>query len=78
LAAAFADRMLDKQVQTGLAEATYAAPSVAGLTIKPDVLSRIAYPEARMDELKLFIQDWSFFNPRRSAIVERLNQIFVA
>lgn len=78
LAAAFANRMLDPLVQTGLAEATFAAPSVRDLAIKADVLKRIAYPEARMDALGVFMQDWSFFNPRRGAIVEKLNEVFGA
>ena len=78
LGAAFADTILDAQIQTGLAELSYAAPAVRGLTIKPQILKHLAYPETRVDELGLFIQDWSYFNPKRGAIIERFNQIFSA
>lgn len=77
LAAAFMNRMLDPEVQQGLTEATSTAPSVSGLTFKPDTAKRLAYPEARMDEMKLFAADWAYVNPRRAAWLEKTNQIFL-
>ncbi len=77
LAAAFMDRMLEPSVQQGLAAATATAPTVTGLTFKPETARLLAYPEARMDEMRLFTADWSFINPRRGAWLEKTNQIFV-
>lgn len=78
LAAAFVDRMLDPEVQKGLAEFTYAAPTVTGVALNEATGKLVAYPEARMDELGLMIVDWSFINPRRGALVEKYNQVFGA
>ena len=77
LAAAFLDRMLEPAVQQGLAEATATAPTISGLEFKPETAKLIAYPEAKMDRMGLFTADWSFVNPRRSAWLEKTNQIFV-
>ena len=52
-------------------------PSVSGLNFKPDTAKRLAYPEARMDEMKLFAADWAYVNPRRAAWLEKTNQIFL-
>ncbi len=76
LGAAFINRMLEPSVQQGLAEATLTAPSISGLSFKPDIAKYIAYPEARMDEMNLFACDWSYVNPRRPAWLEKYNQVF--
>ncbi len=76
LGAAFADRMLDPQVQKALAEATFAAPTVTGVALNAQTAAQVPYPESRMDALKLMTIDWSFINPRRGAIVERYSQVF--
>ena len=77
LAAAFMDRMLSPETQQGLAEATATAPSISGLSFRPDTAKLLAYPERRMDDMKLFTADWDYVNPRRSAWLEKMNQIFV-
>src|SRR4029453_7681342 len=41
----FINWMLDPKVQQGLAEATFAAPTISGLDIKPDAAKYMAYPE---------------------------------
>jgi putative spermidine/putrescine transport system substrate-binding protein len=76
LGAAFINRMLEPSVQQGLAEATLTAPSIRGLTFKPQIAKYIAYPEAKMDEMGLFACDWSFINPIRPALLEKYNQVF--
>ncbi len=76
LGAAFINRMLEPSVQQGLAEATLTAPSISGLSFKPDIAKYIAYPEAKMDDMNLFACDWSYVNPRRPAWLEKYNQIF--
>jgi len=76
LAIAFINRMLEPSVQQGLAEATFAAPSISGLDFKPDVTKWIAYPEAKMDEMGLMIADWAYINPLRPGWLEKYNQIF--
>ena len=78
LGAAFADRMLDPAVQTALSEYTFAAPTVAGLTLNAETAGLAPYPEARMDALKLMTVDWAAIIPKRGAIVERYNQVFGA
>jgi putative spermidine/putrescine transport system substrate-binding protein len=78
LGAAFADRMLDPSVQKGLAEYTFAAPTVSGITLNAATAAVVAYPEARIDALKMLIADWSYIIPRRGAIVEKYNQVFGA
>lgn len=78
LAAAFIDRMLDAEVQKALAEATFAAPTVKGVKLNDTTAKLVAYPETRMDEMKLMTIDWSFINPKRGALVERYNQVFGA
>lgn len=78
LAAAFADRMLDPTIQKALSEYTYAAPTVTGVTLNEETAKLAAYPESRMDELKLMTVDWTAINPKRGAIVEKYNQVFGA
>lgn len=76
LGAAFIDRILDVSVQKGMAETIYAAPSVRDVSLSPAIAPRLAYPEKRIEELRVFMIDWAYINPRRSQIVERLNKIF--
>lgn len=76
LGAAFLDRMLEPAIQTGMAEASYAAPTVKGLSLKPEVGKLLAYPESRIEEMKLATIDWTFINPKRGAMIEKANQIF--
>ena len=76
LGAAFINRMLDPAVQKGLAEATLTAPSISGLTFKPDVAKYIAYPDGKMDEMGLFACDWKYINPRRPALLEKYNELW--
>lgn len=76
LGAAFINRMLEPSVQQGLAEATLTAPSISGLNFKPDVAKYVAYPDTKMDDMKLFACDWKYINPRRPALLEKYNQIF--
>ncbi len=78
LGIAFINRMLDPAVQQGLAEATFAAPTISGLEFKPDVAKYMAYPEAKMDEMGIFSPDWTFINPIRSNLLEKYNQVFGA
>jgi len=78
LAAAFADRMLDPAVQKLMAEATFAAPTVAGVDLKAETARILAYPEHRIDEMGLVTLDWNFINPKRGAILEKFDQIFRA
>ena len=76
LGIAFIDWMLDPAVQQGLAEASLAAPTIAGLEFKPDVAKYLAYPEAKMDEMGIFSPDWAFINPIRPKLLEQYNQVF--
>jgi putative spermidine/putrescine transport system substrate-binding protein len=76
LGAAFINRMLEPSVQQGLAEATLTAPSISGLNLKPDAAKYAAYPESKMDDMRLFACDWAYVNPRRPAWLEKYNQIF--
>jgi putative spermidine/putrescine transport system substrate-binding protein len=78
LGAAFIDRMLDPAVQKGLAEATFAAPTIRDVTLNASTSALVAYPESRMAELKLTIMDWSTLNTKRGAIVEKLSQVLGA
>ena len=78
LGIAFINRMLDPQVQHGLAAATFAAPTISGLDFKPDVVKYMAYPEDKMDEMGIFSPDWTFINPIRPKLLEKYNQVFGA
>jgi len=78
LGIAFINRMLDPPVQQGLAEATFAAPTISGLEFKPDVAKYMAYPESKMAEMGIFSPDWTFINPIRSKLLEKYNQVFGA
>jgi putative spermidine/putrescine transport system substrate-binding protein len=78
LGIAFINRMLDPVVQQGLAEATFAAPTISGLTLKPDAAKYMSYPEDKMDEMGIFSPDWTFINPIRPKLLEKYNQVFGA
>jgi putative spermidine/putrescine transport system substrate-binding protein len=78
LAVAFINRMLDPAVQRGLAEATFAAPTISGLEFKPEVAKYMPYPEAKMDEMAIFSPDWAFLNPLRPKLLEKYNEVFGA
>jgi putative spermidine/putrescine transport system substrate-binding protein len=78
LGAAFMNRMLSVPVQKALAEFALVAPPVAGVELAPETLKYVAYPDGRMDELNLFLPDWSYINQHRSAWTEKVNQIFSA
>ncbi len=72
------DRMLDKDVQKAMAEATLAAPSVDGVALAPGVAPMLPYPLAKVDALKLFTPNAANINANRSTWIEKLNQIFVS
>jgi putative spermidine/putrescine transport system substrate-binding protein len=76
LGAAFIDRMLDPAVQKGLAEATFAAPTIRDVHLDAKTAAIVPYPESRMAEMKLTTMDWKALNPKRGAIVEKLTQVF--
>jgi len=76
LAIAFIDWMLSSDIQQLLAEQTLTAPSLGGLSFKPDVEKYMAYPEAKMDEMGIFSPDWVAINPMRSQLIEKYNQVF--
>jgi putative spermidine/putrescine transport system substrate-binding protein len=76
LGIAFMNHMLDPVTQQTLAEATLAAPTISGLTFKPEVGKFLAYPESKMTEMGIFSPDWSFINPLRPALLEKYNQVF--
>lgn len=73
---AFINRLLDPGVQKMLATATLSAPTVSGLQFPPEIARYLAYPEQKIDDLKLFTPDWAWIAPRRGGWVERYNQIF--
>jgi len=64
--------MLAAEIQKGLAETTYTAPSVKDIELIKDVAAIVPYPESRVNEL--FILDWEKINPQRSAIIEKYIQ----
>lgn len=76
LGSAFINRLLEPSVQKMLATATLSAPTVTELDFPPEIARYLAYPEARIDELKLFTPDWAWIALRRGDWVERYNQIF--
>ena len=78
LGAEFMNRMLEPSVQQGLAEAALAAPSIGGLSFKPEIADLLPYPDTKMDSLGLFSPDWAHINAVRSSWVEKINQIFTA
>lgn len=78
LAAAFMNRMLERDVQKGLSEAGLSAPSVDGITFAPEVAKMLPYPLSKVTEMGLFNPDAANINANRSAWIEKLNQIFVS
>jgi putative spermidine/putrescine transport system substrate-binding protein len=76
LAIAFIDWMLSPDIQQLLAEQTLTAPSLGGLSFKPELEKYMAYPEAKMDEMGIFSPDWTLINPMRPQLIEKYNQVF--
>ncbi|GJD53987.1 hypothetical protein OPKNFCMD_6767 [Methylobacterium crusticola] len=76
LGRAFIDRILSVEIQKGMAETLFSAPTVRNVVLNQDAASRVAYPEKRLDEMNVFMVDWDYINARRGEIVERLNNIF--
>ncbi|ORM65506.1 ABC transporter substrate-binding protein [Pantoea rodasii] len=78
LGLAWINRLLDADVQKMLAEVTLSAPTVRGITFDEATLKYLAYPEEKMQQLKLFTPDWTYIIPRRAELLERYNQTFNA
>jgi putative spermidine/putrescine transport system substrate-binding protein len=78
LAIAFINWMLSPEIQQLLAEQTLTAPSLSGLSFKPEVEKYMAYPESKMTDMGIFSPDWAFINPMRSHLIERYNEVFGA
>lgn len=78
MALAFINWMLSPEIQQLLAEQTLAAPSLSGLSFKPEVEKYMAYPESKMTDMGIFSPDWTFINPMRSHLIERYNEVFGA
>jgi putative spermidine/putrescine transport system substrate-binding protein len=76
LGCAFINRLLDVEVQALLSEATVAAPSITGVTIKPELAQYIAYPQSKMEDMHLFTPDWNNVISRRAKWVEMYNETF--
>jgi putative spermidine/putrescine transport system substrate-binding protein len=78
LGLAFISHMLSPDIQSLLAATTLTAPSISGLEFKPEIAKYMAYPEAKMQDMRIFSPDWTFINPIRSRLVEKYNQVFGA
>jgi putative spermidine/putrescine transport system substrate-binding protein len=78
LAIAFIDWMLSPDIQQLLAQQTLVAPTLDGLSFKPEVEKYMAYPESKMDAMGIFSPDWTFINPMRPQLLEKYNQVFGA
>lgn len=78
LGAAFMNRMLSKQVQKELAEFALVSPPISGVELSAQAQKYVAYPDKRMDELSLFMPDWTHINKQRAAWTESANRIFSA
>jgi putative spermidine/putrescine transport system substrate-binding protein len=78
LAIAFISWMLSPEIQQLLAEQTLTAPSLSGLSFKPEVEKYMAYPESKMTDMGIFSPDWAFINPMRSHLIEKYNEVFGA
>jgi putative spermidine/putrescine transport system substrate-binding protein len=78
LGAAFMNRMLDPQIQKELAEYTLAAPTVAGISLSPEVKKYVAYPETEMQARGLVLPDWAHLNRVRGEWTDRWNKVFVS
>jgi putative spermidine/putrescine transport system substrate-binding protein len=76
LGAAFMNRMLSAPLQKSLAEFALVAPPVSNVELSKETQKYVAYPDARMDELGLFIPDWAYINQQRSVWMEKVNRIF--
>jgi putative spermidine/putrescine transport system substrate-binding protein len=78
LAIAFINWMLSPEIQQLLAEQTLTAPTLSGLSFKPEVEKYMAYPESKMTDMGIFSPDWSFINPMRPKLLEKYNEVFGA
>ncbi|WP_323055401.1 ABC transporter substrate-binding protein [Brucella intermedia] len=76
LAAAFINRILSPEVQKLLAEATFTAPSITGLKFDETISPYLIYPEDKLDQMNLFMPDWSYINPNRPKWLEKYNEVF--
>jgi putative spermidine/putrescine transport system substrate-binding protein len=74
----FMNRMLDPKVQVPLAQFSLAAPPIRDLEFPADTLKYLAYPEEKMNRLKLFSPDWKLVNRIRPQWTEQWNKIFTA
>jgi len=72
LAAAFINYMLSPEIQKALAETTFAAPSVKGITLKNEISEKV--PQGQEELAKLIKLDWNWINPRRNQIIDLFNQ----
>lgn len=76
LGQALINRILSSEIQKSMSEALFSAPAVRDVVLNHDVARRVAYPETRLDEMNVLMVDWNYINPRRSEIVEKINNIF--
>ncbi|WP_454688377.1 ABC transporter substrate-binding protein [Achromobacter aloeverae] len=76
LGAAFIDMSLSNEFQKGMAEYIYAAPAVKGIDLVDKVAKLVPYPDEKINTLHNL--DWAYINPRRSAIIDKFNQVFGA
>ncbi|WP_437613167.1 extracellular solute-binding protein [Erwinia sp. V71] len=75
LGAAFINYILSPEVQKLMAEATLTAPVVPGITLSDDVAKLVKTDEESL--AKMINLDWTFINPKRSAIIDKFNQTFL-
>jgi putative spermidine/putrescine transport system substrate-binding protein len=75
---ALINKILDPAVQKEMAEFSLSAPSVSGLSFKPDVEKYLAYPEEKVDKMGLFTPDWRYIIPKRPAWLEKYNQMLTS
>ncbi|MBP2166820.1 putative spermidine/putrescine transport system substrate-binding protein [Erwinia toletana] len=75
LAAAFINRILSPEVQKLMADATLTAPVLPGITLSEEVAKLVKTDEESL--AKMINLDWSFINPKRSAIIDKFNQTFL-
>jgi putative spermidine/putrescine transport system substrate-binding protein len=61
-----------------LAQFSLAAPPIKDLELPADTLKYLAYPEEKMNRLKLFSPDWKLVNRIRPQWTEQWNKIFTA
>jgi putative spermidine/putrescine transport system substrate-binding protein len=54
-----------------LAEQTFTAPSLGGLSFRREVEKYMVYPESKMDEMGIFSPDWTSIDPKRAQLIEK-------